>query len=65
MKSQRYEKVGVLRMERTEHAKAVRRQYGDNSGMCRFHDKLLRPVFDGCANTITGVAKDNILYIEI
>lgn len=52
-------------MERTEHAKAVRRQYGDNGGKCRFHDKLLRPVFDGCANTITGVAKDNILYIEI
>lgn len=54
----------ILRSRRTEKAKADRRKYGDNSGLCRFADHYLAPADDGCANTITGITKDNLLLIE-
>lgn len=54
----------VLRGVRTEHARAVRRIYGDRGGYCHFHDRNYFPATDGCSNTITGVQKDNLLIIE-
>ena len=54
----------VLRGVRTEHARAVRRIYGDRGGYCHFSDSNYIPATDGCSNTITGVQKDNLLLIE-
>lgn len=54
----------VLRGVRTEHARAVRRIYGDRGGYCHFSDRNYFPATDGCSNTITGVQKDNLLLIE-
>ena len=54
----------VLRGVRTEHARAVRRIYGDKGGHCRFSDRNYLPATDGCSNIITGVQKDNMLLIE-
>ena len=54
----------VLRGVRTEHARAVRRIYGDRGGYCHFSDRNYYPATDGCSNTITGVQKDNLLIIE-
>lgn len=54
----------VLRGVRTEHARSVRRIYGDRGGYCHFSDRNYYPATDGCSNTITGVQKDNLLLIE-
>ena len=54
----------VLRGVRTEHARAVRRIYGDRGGHCHFADRNYYPATDGCSNTITGVQKDNLLITE-
>ena len=54
----------VLRGVRTEHARAVRRIYGDVGGHCHFHDRNYFPAADGCSNTITGVQKDYLLLVE-
>ena len=54
----------VLRGVRTDHARAVRRIYGDRGGYCHFSDRNYLPATDGCSNTITGVQKDNLLIIE-
>jgi len=54
----------VLRGVRTEHARAVRRIYGDRGGHCHFSDRNFLPATDGCSNTITGILKDNLLLIE-
>ena len=54
----------VLRGVRTEHARAVRRIYGDRGGYCHFSDRNYLPATDGCSNTITGVQKDNLLLVE-
>lgn len=54
----------VLRGVRTEHARAVRRTYGDRGGHCHFADRNYFPAADGCSNTITGVQKDNLLITE-
>ena len=54
----------VLRGVRTEHARAVRRIYGDRGGYCHFSDRNYYPATDGCSNTITGVQKDNLLLVE-
>lgn len=57
--------VGMLRSQRTEHAKLVRRVHGDDSGMCRFADKVFFMALDGIANTLTaGQDKFNLLEIE-
>ena len=53
-KLQQYARVAILRSDRTEQAKAIRRQYGDASGKCLFKDRILRPAVDGCAATITA-----------
>lgn len=58
------ESSSVLRGVRTEHARAVRRIYGDRGGYCHFSDRNYIPATDGCSNTITGVQKDNLLLIE-
>jgi len=57
------EVLGVLRRRRTEHAKIVRRMYGDYSGKCRFNDCWYYIARDGIANTITSFTKDNLLVI--
>lgn len=54
----------ILRQVRTEHAKAVRRQYGDNSGMCKFKDHRLEPRPDGISNALTTFDKDNYVLVE-
>ena len=54
----------MLRGVRTEHARAVRRTYGDRGGHCHFADRNYYPATDGCSNTITGVQKDNLLITE-
>ncbi len=54
----------ILRGVRTDHAKAVRRLYGDRGGRCRFSDRYYLPATDGCSNTITGIQKDNLLFVE-
>ena len=54
----------MLRGVRTEHARAVRRTYGDRGGHCHFADRNYYPATDGCSNTITGVQKDNLLLVE-
>ena len=59
-----YGQVGVFRPFRTEKGKAIRRMYADDSGMCRSEDKFWLPVCDGCANTLTSILKDNLLYLE-
>lgn len=57
--------VGMLRSERTPHAKMMRRLYGDGSGMCRFADKYYVMATDGIANTLTaGIDKFNLLCLE-
>lgn len=53
----------ILRAVRTEEAKAIRRIFGDR-GHCRFANRYYLPATDGCANTITGVQKDNLLMVE-
>lgn len=55
----------MLRAERTAHAKAVRRIYGDSNGMCRFADKYYNVASDGIANTLTaGLDKFNLICLE-
>lgn len=56
-------RCAVLRPVRTDHARAVRRIHGDR-GYCRFSDRYYLPSTSGCSNTITGVQKDNLLWIE-
>ena len=53
--------AAILRGYRTEHAKAVRRKYGDNSGKCKFSDRYFMPATDGCSNALTSVLKDNLV----
>lgn len=54
----------ILQAQRTDHAKAVRRQYGDSGGHCRFTDKYYLPSPDPWSNTISTVTKDNMLCYE-
>lgn len=64
MKSTKYFSV---QRRRTEHARLMRRLYGDNGGMCRFNDKLLLPPRQPLTvmSCITSVAsKDNLVWIE-
>ena len=53
----------ILRRRRTEHAKAVRRKYGDVGGHCKFRDAMWYPATDGCCNAITTFEKDNYLLV--
>lgn len=54
----------VLKNRRTDEGKAVRRLYGDNSGMCSFADRQLFPSSACWSNTVTGVDKDNLMLVE-
>ena len=56
-------KAYVIRYERTEAMKQLRREIGDNGGI-RFQGKKTALRLDGLSNTITSVLKDNIL-VEI
>ena len=52
----------VLKRERTDHCKKLRRIYGDNSGMVRFTDKKIA-VGGIVMNTITTLPnKDNLIF---
>ena len=57
-------KCVVLKNRRTDEGKAVRRLYGDNSGMCRFSDRQLFPSSACWSNTVTCVDKDNLMLVE-
>ena len=52
----------VLTPVRTEYGKAIRKQYGDNNlPESRHNLTQLQPKQDGTSNTLTSVAKDNLL----
>ena len=52
----------VLKRERTDHCKKLRRIYGDNSGMVRFTDKKIA-IGGIVMNTITTLpSKDNLIF---
>ena len=54
----------ILTPVRTEYGKAIRKQYGDNNiPESRHNLTSLQPKQDGTSNTITSVAKDNLLII--
>ena len=50
----------VLVHNRTEEAKAFRREHGDRGG-CKYGDKYHRPSPLPWCNSITTVTKDNLL----
>ena len=49
--------------QRTEEAKAFRREHGDRGG-CRYADKYHKMNPEPWSNTISTVTKDNLLCIE-
>lgn len=52
----------ILTPVRTEYGKAIRKQYGDNNlPESRHNLTQLQPKPDGTSNTLTSVAKDNLL----
>lgn len=52
----------ILTPVRTEYGKAIRKQYGDNNlPESRHNLTSLQPKQDGTSNTLTSVAKDNLL----
>jgi len=54
----------VLAPVRTEYGKAIRKQYGDNNlPESRHNLTQLQPKQDGTSNTLTSVAKDNLLIV--
>jgi len=54
----------VLTPVRTEYGKAIRKQYGDNNlPESRHNLTQLQPKQDGTSNTLTSVAKDNLLIV--
>ena len=56
--------VSMLRTARTDKAKAIRRQYGDDSGRCHFADKYYFPFKGGYCFALTSVLKDNLVHVE-
>ena len=55
----------ILRQERNEYAKRVRKLYEGGDIKCRRKDmKKMAVRKDGLSNTITSVTKDNMLYEE-
>lgn len=56
--------VRTVKRERTEHCKALRRLYGDYSGMVRFSDKQFN-VGSKIMNTITTLSNKDNLIMEI
>lgn len=57
-------KCVVLIYRRMDEGKAVRRLYGDDSGMCRFTDRELVSSYSSWSNTVTGFSKDNLMLVE-
>lgn len=56
----------ILRYERTEFGKFIRKDYeGGRIPLRRNEVRMLSPRPDGIANTLTGVEKDNLLYEDI
>lgn len=51
----------TVKRERTEHCKALRRLYGDNSGMLRFADKQFNVGYDIMGTVTTLPNKDNLV----
>ena len=54
----------ILRGARTDEAKAIRRQYGDNKGRCHFADRFYFPFRGGYCFALTSVLKDNLIHVE-
>lgn len=58
--------IRSVKRERTEHCKALRRKYGDNSGLCRFSDKRITIGYEIIGTITTLPNKDNLIFeIEI
>lgn len=56
-------KISLLKPERTEEAKRIRRLIGDNGGV-RFANRVCKPHPPIVSNTISTVLKDNLLLYE-
>lgn len=56
------ERKSIIVHQRTEEAKAFRREHGDKGG--RYSDKLHLPSPNPWSNTLSTVTKDNLLWIE-
>lgn len=56
----RWINVFSVKRERTEYCKAIRRIYGDNSGMCRFSDKQMSVGTEVMSTIMTLPSKDNL-----
>ena len=55
--------IAVMRKERTDYGKEVRKQYENGAiKLKRREVSQYVPRVDGICNTITGVLKDNYLY---
>lgn len=53
----------ILRQERTEFGKQIRKHYEKGEVKLKRMDmKVWMPRTDGISNTLTGVTKDNMLY---
>lgn len=52
----------MLRLDRTEEAKRLRRLYGDSNAKFSA-GKYLAPRNDDCSNCVTSVEKDNLLML--
>ena len=57
------EHKSIMVHQRTEEAKAFRREHGDKGGG-RYGDKLHTPSPNHWSNTLSTVTKDNLLWIE-
>ena len=57
-------KVSILRGERTEAMKAIRRKYGDRGGYCHFQGRQWLPSPNPYSNALTSFDKDNYLLLE-
>lgn len=56
-------KISILKPERAEEAKRIRKLIGDNGGV-RFAHHVFRPHPPIVTNTISTVLKDNLLLYE-
>lgn len=56
-------KISLLKSERTEEAKRIRRLIGDRGGV-RFAHRVWKPHPLTISNTISTVLKDNLLLYE-
>ena len=57
--------AAILKTERNEYAKAIRKDYESHKVMARRYEmKQIAVRTDGCSNALTTVLKDNLLIIK-